>query len=128
MICPSCKNNMIVLELNQVEIDYCTQCEGIWLDTGELELLLNDEVAAGNMLATFKPSHENEKKIRCPICRKKMQKVSAGEAFPVVIDKCKRDHGLWFDRGELQKVLKDGNGEENQVVKLLNEMFSYKLK
>ena len=37
MNCPACKNSMVILELNQVEIDYCTACKGIWLDSGELE-------------------------------------------------------------------------------------------
>ena len=37
MDCPVCKQSaMITLELNEVEIDYCMQCEGIWLDAGEL--------------------------------------------------------------------------------------------
>jgi Zn-finger nucleic acid-binding protein len=39
MICPSCKNQLIILEFNKVEIDYCPECSGIWLDSGELELL-----------------------------------------------------------------------------------------
>ncbi|MCL4278881.1 MAG: zf-TFIIB domain-containing protein, partial [Ignavibacteriaceae bacterium] len=40
MLCPVCNNPMIVLELEQVEVDYCTNCAGVWLDAGELELLL----------------------------------------------------------------------------------------
>ena len=32
MDCPVCKNAMIVLELAEVEVDYCTDCSGIWLD------------------------------------------------------------------------------------------------
>ena len=48
MDCPVCKNAMIALELAEVEIDHCTDCGGIWLDAGELELLLgNPEQARG---------------------------------------------------------------------------------
>ena len=43
MICPVCKNPMVVLELDQIEIDHCLNCGGIWLDAGELELLLETE-------------------------------------------------------------------------------------
>ena len=44
MDCPVCKDSaMIVLEMDEVEVDYCTECEGIWLDAGELEILLGDE-------------------------------------------------------------------------------------
>jgi len=34
MICPVCKKPMLVLELQQIEIDYCQECGGIWLDEG----------------------------------------------------------------------------------------------
>ncbi len=42
MDCPFCNNQLVILELNQIEIDYCTSCHGIWLDNGELELLMQD--------------------------------------------------------------------------------------
>ena len=42
MDCPVCKNAMIVLELDEVEVDYCADCRGVWLDSGELELLLEE--------------------------------------------------------------------------------------
>ena len=54
MDCPVCKNSaMIVLELDEVEVDYCTECEGIWLDEGELELLLGDEARAKEVIQSF---------------------------------------------------------------------------
>jgi hypothetical protein len=31
MDCPVCKNAMITLELQDVEVDHCTMCGGIWL-------------------------------------------------------------------------------------------------
>ena len=39
MDCPACKEAMITLELEEVEIDYCPDCGGIWLDAGELGVL-----------------------------------------------------------------------------------------
>jgi len=54
MDCPVCKNAMITLELQEVEIDYCTDCGGIWLDAGELELLLGEPEKAKQLLGSFK--------------------------------------------------------------------------
>jgi len=31
---------MMVLELNEVEVDFCSRCGGVWLDSGELEAVL----------------------------------------------------------------------------------------
>ena len=98
---------MITLELSEVEIDYCTGCDGIWLDAGELELLLEDSGKAEKLIESFKEhTGTAEIKRKCPICRKKMQEIVAGTSQPaVLIDKCPKDHGLWFDKGELQNIL-----------------------
>jgi hypothetical protein len=34
--CPKCGHDMTVLDMNGVEVDRCTRCEGIFLDKGEL--------------------------------------------------------------------------------------------
>jgi len=118
---------MVVLELEQVEIDYCTGCEGIWLDSGELELLLENEVEREKLLKSLRedPGH-SEKKHRCPVCNKKMVKVYVGGEKEVLIDKCKKNHGLWFDKGELRSVVELGS-KESKIVNLLKEMFEYRI-
>ncbi len=40
MKCPICEIEMKNTERNDVEIDYCTQCRGVWLDRGELEKII----------------------------------------------------------------------------------------
>lgn len=41
MKCPNCADSTLVMSERQgVEIDYCPQCRGIWLDRGELDKLL----------------------------------------------------------------------------------------
>jgi Zn-finger nucleic acid-binding protein len=51
--CPFCSHPLIILELDQIEIDYCTNCMGIWLDEGELELLLQDSEEKSKFLNSF---------------------------------------------------------------------------
>ena len=127
MDCPLCKNPMIVLELEQVEIDHCIDCGGIWFDSGELELLVADAQQARRLVSSFRQASDiGEKSRRCPICLKKMQKILVGqENEPIVIDRCSKSHGLWFDRGELSQVLAKGSFDrEQKVIKLLSEIFS----
>lgn len=128
MICPVCKESMVILELSEVEIDYCTGCNGIWLDSGELELLLEDSNEKEKLLSTLNvdPAHPEKPNI-CPICYKKMEKVYVGNNKEVLIDRCVKGHGLWFDKGELNAVLEMGIGEENKILNLLKEMFENKL-
>ncbi|WP_413587032.1 zf-TFIIB domain-containing protein [Bdellovibrio sp. HCB274] len=41
MKCPHCKDKDLVMsERKGVEIDYCPDCRGIWLDRGELDKIL----------------------------------------------------------------------------------------
>ncbi len=126
MDCPVCKNAMIVLELAEVEVDYCTDCGGIWLDAGELGLLLGDSQQSKQLLDSFKDdSDSTEKRRKCPICLKKMQKVIVGPSKPpLLIDKCVRGHGLWFDHGELQNILDRANlDKDSKIQKLLADIF-----
>ena len=44
MKCPVCKDvTLLMSEKKGIEIDYCPECRGIWLDRGELEKLLAAE-------------------------------------------------------------------------------------
>ena len=44
MKCPVCKDvTLLMSEKKGVEIDYCQECRGIWLDRGELEKLIEKE-------------------------------------------------------------------------------------
>ncbi len=42
MLCPACKNVSLVMSERQgIEIDYCSQCRGVWLDRGELDKIID---------------------------------------------------------------------------------------
>jgi len=40
MNCPNCNVPLAISEKQGVEIDYCPQCRGIWLDRGELNKIM----------------------------------------------------------------------------------------
>lgn len=40
MKCPNCDATLVMSERNGVEIDYCPNCRGVWLDRGELDKIL----------------------------------------------------------------------------------------
>ena len=41
MKCPVCANvNLVMSERQGVEIDYCPECRGVWLDRGELDKII----------------------------------------------------------------------------------------
>lgn len=40
MKCPNCSVNLVMSDRNGVEIDYCPECRGVWLDRGELDKII----------------------------------------------------------------------------------------
>ena len=40
MPCPVCKVSLVMSDRQGIEIDYCPQCRGVWLDRGELDKII----------------------------------------------------------------------------------------
>lgn len=40
MKCPNCNVVLFITDRNDVEIDYCPECRGVWLDRGELDKII----------------------------------------------------------------------------------------
>ncbi len=106
MICPACREEMIVVEFRKIELDYCVGCNGVWFDADELELLLGALGLSADRLLRPLAGKPPEEKRRCPRCRAKMEKALIGSGDDVDIDRCRRGHGLWFDGGELDTVVR----------------------
>jgi Zn-finger nucleic acid-binding protein len=135
MICPACKKDMLAVEYNNVELDWCTSCQGVWFDSTELELLLKSMKLNGRNLLLDDILHSpeaisSEKKRKCPICRKKMKKTTIGEHPGVLVDVCPQGHGLWFDGGEVAQLFKQlagkqpaGQDSQQQIISFLGEVF-----
>ncbi len=47
MKCPICTDKpLVITERQGIEIDYCSNCRGVWLDRGELDKLMAISAAA----------------------------------------------------------------------------------
>lgn len=58
MKCPACKTvNLVMSERQGVEIDYCPECRGVWLDRGELDKII--ERSASEMAPPSPPPSSN---------------------------------------------------------------------
>jgi uncharacterized protein len=112
MICPVCRKGALIVEYKNIELDYCPTCQGVWFDSGELELLLESAKLADHhhYLEEIIASPEvktSEKKRRCPICRRKMKKAYIDDDKKIMIDACVISHGIWFDGGEVQNLVEE---------------------
>jgi len=62
MKCPKCGADLDEITFKQVNIDKCTECKGIWLDQGELQILLGKE---NDVVKTvFRQFFKNEEELK----------------------------------------------------------------
>lgn len=126
MLCPACKHELVVVEREGIEVDWCTRCHGVWFDAGELELLADK---AGRHLEPGligKPARGvSERRRRCPRCRRRMEKVTPGHDHGLLLDRCSA-HGLWFDAGELGSLMRglEKEAADAVVISFLGETFA----
>lgn len=125
MKCPACRVPMYVAEYQQIELDLCGRCEGVWFDRGELALLLGDTRPLPEAAAVT-----DEATRACPLCDRPMAKVNIGPGRRVLVDRCPQDCGLWFDGSEVAALSADlaeaGWGLAPAVHGFLREMFPAK--
>lgn len=93
---------MFAAEWRGVETDWCASCGGVWLDSGEYELLSghSPEFARETEAVSIPPRAGR----RCPICDETLRR-ALWKALSLTLDRCRGGHGLYFDLGELAAAL-----------------------
>lgn len=43
MRCPKCGSELVTISIRDVHVDTCSSCNGMWLDAGELDLLVKSD-------------------------------------------------------------------------------------
>ncbi|MFH1217160.1 MAG: zf-TFIIB domain-containing protein [Pseudomonadota bacterium] len=60
MKCPTCKDvNLAISDRQGIEIDYCPECRGVWLDRGELDKIIE---RSGSLLTQQKYNEKESEK------------------------------------------------------------------
>ena len=65
MKCPNCTVNLVMSERSGIEIDYCPECRGVWLDKGELDKIIERSTLSTksdfNESKSFKENSDKER-------------------------------------------------------------------
>ncbi len=63
MQCPRCNVTLMMTDRQGVEVDYCPQCRGVWLDRGEVDKLVEREAAFSepSQYAPYSPNPQRER-------------------------------------------------------------------
>jgi Zn-finger nucleic acid-binding protein len=89
----------------------CEKCLGLWLDVPSFEKVCADREQQSAVLgaASHAPTnapHETSKVnyVPCPECAQLMNRINFARCSGVIVDICKQ-HGTWFDRDELSRIV-----------------------
>jgi Zn-finger nucleic acid-binding protein len=110
MNCPNCQT--VELEnslLNDVEVDFCPQCLGIWFEIDEFEQAKNKKDKSLNWLdidlwKDGKKFSLDKSQKSCPLCEVPFYGVKYGSSG-IKVDICNLCQSLWLDRGEFAKII-----------------------
>ncbi len=112
--CPRCEEPLAVRSLGEASVIECTGCQGLWVQRADFEAICKRAQETPRVVLEDSPepvrAAEPERKvfyIPCPTCGERMlRKMFRYRDLPsrVVIDYC-REHGVWFDRGELEAIV-----------------------
>jgi uncharacterized protein len=55
MMCPKCGMELIEIDYKEIKIDKCSECDGVWLDAGEMEQAAKmDKTGLDKLFSVFK--------------------------------------------------------------------------
>ena len=110
MDCPRCSTPLRELDLGEfggehpaVVIDLCPECEGVWLDKGELDQR-DESVWTDAEALDFEVVTTDAPPADCPKCSETLSSIAPSEVHGLVIDRCPNCLGFWLDSGELEWV------------------------
>ena len=130
MKCPVCNAELSPYLFGVQTIDVCPQCGGIWFDSDELIAVANDMIQKDAIqdqeielafCPKSQPADGKESKRICPRCGISTEVFNYSYDSNVFLNKCPSCHGLWADRGELERVAQHlkGNPAVNKYVESL---------
>lgn len=102
MECPKCKSDMEFGALNEIRVERCPQCMGIWFNENDHKLL---KKVKGSELIDVGPVDLGKEfngafYVPCPVCGEAMTKVSEKVQSHITYETCPTGHGVFFDAGE----------------------------
>lgn len=106
MNCPKCMTETLGgFSVQEITVDQCPSCKGIWFDAQELSQLLAEDA---RQVATLRRGSENEvaddTRGRCPRDNSALLRVFSSIDRSVILDVCPDCRGIWVDGGEFEKL------------------------
>lgn len=102
LICPSCKTTLETIKDPDIEYEKCPNCQGIFLDNGELNLLVTG--AAGVVENRIVSDENDYNNLVCPKCENHMHRVQMSIVSEIYFDYCDNCEGYFLDKSKPTEI------------------------
>jgi Zn-finger nucleic acid-binding protein len=105
LACPKCHPESMREETFEgITINRCKSCKGVFLDQGELEALLKENLGSSADTLGFTATSDvmDALPAKCPRCDKAMEGGTGAEG--IRIDRCTGCHAVFLEQGELASL------------------------
>ncbi|MCC6907536.1 MAG: zf-TFIIB domain-containing protein [Phycisphaerales bacterium] len=113
MNCPKCNAAMEAVNFEDIEVDRCTSCGGLWFDLREHEELKqrrgSETIDTGERAAGRAGNATGD--ITCPRCRAHMIRMVDHDQPHIWYEQCSTCGGAYFDAGEFRDFKKHTPGD-----------------
>jgi Zn-finger nucleic acid-binding protein len=126
MNCPKCAG-----ELNKkfykamIEVDFCPNCRGMWLDFNELDRLedmaFEEDERKGSLI-----HFQTKTNFPCPHCNEPLQEFQY-RLYNLKLEHCAtHNHGFWLDAGEDERVIQSMQKRAQETKRKINAETEWK--
>lgn len=111
MQCPKCQHTLETKQFGEIEAEQCPNCQGVWLDIGELRQVRQLKNTHYTHITPETPRY-NAITAPCPHCGGEghMTRLTDLQRPDVIIESCAVCYGIWLDGGELDKLTETSLG------------------
>ena len=121
MKCPKCDGMLQLVVQDNIEVDRCDQCGGLWFDMLEVDRLQkakNRASALDTGDARVGEELNQQGKIECPRCHTQMIRMVDLRQHHIWYESCPVCYGKWFDAGEFKDL------QQVTVVDFFRDLFT----
>lgn len=108
MVCPRCKEELVMETVDGEDIDVCKSCKGMWVHRHQLDSMLKESGGDVELCSIDDNPHEDTNpEIKCRECDGvTMKKINFLDYSDIILDHCPSCGGFWVDKSELDNMHK----------------------
>lgn len=118
MKCPKCNAEFEKVTFENIEVDRCLGCQGLWFDMLEKEDLIkikgSEAIDIGSDQVGGK--YKGNQNIKCPECAVTMVPMVDKDQVDIKYESCQSCYGTFYDAGEFRDL------KESSVLKRFKQM------